>query len=161
MELPNIEAAFELEAKDAVQSGVRNLENNWINKEVKVCHNCHGHKFDPEDMTVCIACDGTGADMVVEYGVEDGKFVSRVTQNGMEPLKAICAEYRQMERDKGLMGRAKQSMTKAYMLPESAHMELKFMYPDFERWENEGNQRSCANIVRKHYPEFMCTDLIF
>ncbi len=161
MKAPNIQAAFINEAEDAVSRGNRKLEDDWINKEIKVCKNCSGHKIDPEDMTVCIACDGTGADMIVEYGVESGKFVARVIQNGMEPFKRLCAEWRQIEREKGMMKRAASSMTPAYLIPESVRLELSFTYPDWDHWESEGDQRKCANAVRKHYPEFMCTDIIF
>lgn len=159
LKTPMINAAFKNEAEELVKDGEKRLEENWINREVKYCKNCKGKAIDPEDLTHCIGCDGTGVDMVVEYGVEDGKFFSRLTQNGLQPLLDLCREYREIEKNKSFMKRAAQPTTRAYLLPESVRLELEFTYPDFKNWESE-DMRRAIRIVQKHYPQFMCTHLV-
>ena len=161
METPNLERVFVEEAMGLVDDGLQNLEENWINREAKACNNCKGHKFDPEDFTICIACDGTGVDMYIEYGVEDGKFVSRVIQNGMEPLRELCKELREQEKALAVSQRAKKSITAAFLLPESARMELSILEPDFEKWMADGDNKKAAKLVRKHYPDLMTTNYLF
>ena len=161
MKTPNLEAAFQQEAEEAVRAGLEKLEENWINREVKLCKNCSGSRWDPEDKTSCIACDGTGADVIVEYGVEDGKFFSRVIQTGVEALKEVCKIRRELESDKGMMKRAAATMMMPFQLPLSAQLELEYLYPEFKDWCEAGEFRKGAKYVRRHYPEFMCTPLIF
>ena len=158
---PTMSTAFENEARDAVESGVKTLESNWKNSEVKHCKKCRGSKFVLGEMERCAACDGTGIDMLVEYGVEDGKFFSRITQNGVDALAALCREYRELEASMSLTERANRAGVPAYMLPSSAHMELEAKYEEFSGWMSEANQKKCANIVRRLYPQFMCTNYIF
>ena len=160
MKTPNLEAAFQQEAEEAVRAGLEKLEENWMNREVKLCKNCSGSRWDSEDMSPCIACDGTGADIIVEYGVEDGKFVSRVTQTGIEALKEVCKIRRELEVDKGMMKRAAETMMIPFQLPLSAQLELEYLYPEFKDWCEAGEYRKCAKYVRRHYPEFMCTPLL-
>ena len=161
METPMLTTAFKTEAEGLVEDGLKNLEDDWMNREAKACKNCKGHKFDPNDLTVCIACDGTGADMYVEYGVEDGKFVSRVTQNGIEPLVELCRELREAEKSLSVNQRARKTITAAFLLPEAARMELSILEPDFEQWVKDGDNKRASKLVRKHFPQFMCTNYLF
>ena len=160
---PHLASAFENEAKDAVEFGDKTLEDNWINREVKLCKQCEGSGLtaDAGIKLNCIACDGTGADMIIEYGVEDSKFVSRVIQNGMRPLMELCKELRDEEMKLGLMNRAKRSAFKAFLLPESVKMELEMLEPEFPKWVKEGNNKRAAKLVRKHYPALMTTNYLF
>ena len=159
MKYTNLEKAFEEEAKAIVDESDNGLTHDWINEEVKVCKNCSGHKIDPEDGTFCIACDATGIDMIIHYGVQDGKFVARVTQNGVDAVKELAKTAREVEQQKTLTQRANASMTKAYYLTSAARMELMMLYPDFEKLEEEGRHRQITKLVRKHYPDLLATHL--
>ena len=158
---PHLASAFENDAMDAVQYGDKTLEEDWLNREAKACKNCKGHKFDPKDFTPCVACDATGVDMYIEYGVEKGKFVARVIQNGIDPLVELCRELRDMEARLSVSQRANKSVTAAFLLPEAARMELTLLEPDFEQWVKEGNNKRATQLVRKHFPQFLCTNYLF
>ena len=157
---PTIANAFKNEAMDTVEQGLKKLEENWKNTEFKTCKTCGGMRFDPEDGSSCIACDSTGIDMKIEYGVEDGKFFSRVTQNGIAAVSALCEEYKQAERSMGLVQRAN-SWIRPYLLPSAARMELEASRPDFKEAEDAGEIIKAAKIVRRHYPQFMSTTYKF
>ena len=161
METPMLSKAFKTEAQGLVEDGLKNLEDNWMNREAKACKNCRGTKFDREDLTPCIACNATGVDMYVEYGVEDGKFVSRVVQNGIDPIVELCRELRELEANLSTTQRANKVTTAAFLLPEAARMELSILEPDFEQWVREGDNKRATKLVRKHFPQFLTTNYLF
>ena len=159
MKYKNLEKAFEEEAKALVDQGDKGLTHDWLNEDVKICKNCNGHGIDPEDKTFCIACNATGIDMTIQYGVQDGKFVSRIIQNGLDAFKQLAALARENERNKSMTQRANAPMTKAYYLTTAATMELTMLYPDFPQMVEEGNHREITKLVRKHYPDLLATYL--
>ena len=159
MKYKNLERAFEEEAKALVDESDKGLSHNWINTETKACKNCYGHGIDPEDKTFCIACDASGVDMKIEYGVQDGKFVSRVTQYGVDAVKELAKLSREVEADKTMKQRVGAPLTKAYYLTTAARMELMMLYPEFEQLETAGEHRKIASYVRKHFPDLLATHL--
>lgn len=161
LKTPNLAKAFQEEAAGLVEDGLKTLEENWMNREAKACKNCCGKGIDPEDFTSCIACDGTGVDMYIEYGVEDGKFVGRVIQNGAEAIAELCKEYRDAEANMSLINRANRAAMIPFLLPESVRMDLEISEPKFKELLDNKEYRKAANIVRKRYPQYMTTRYIF
>ena len=158
---PNLAKAFQAEAEGLVEDGLKNLEENWMNREAKACKNCKGKGIDPEDFSSCIACDGTGVDMYIEYGVEDGKFVAKVIQNGAEAIADLCKEYREVEANMSLINRANRAAMVPFLLPESVKMDLEISEPMFKEFIDNQEYRKAANIVRRRYPQYMTTRYIF
>ena len=163
---PNLNLAFKTEAQGLVEDGLQKLNENWMNREAKGCKQCKGKGkifSGPDDLVGehCIACDGTGVDMYVEYGVEDGKFVARVIQNGAEAIAELCKEYREEETRLGVMGRAARTTMKPFLLPEAVRYEMELKEPDFSNMIKEGEYKKASNLVRRHYPEYMTTNYIF
>lgn len=132
------------------------LDHNWKNYERTPCKQCNGTGYDLQDQSPCIACDGTGIDFYLCYGVEDGVAYAKVVQNGVEAIKEVCKAKRERETKNWV----KQQGKEVFMIPNGARLELVAQGYPVDDWEAEGDMRSYAKAVRKHFPEFMTTNLI-
>lgn len=144
--------------QDAIDAGDKSLEEDWVNHEVRPCEQCSGSGRDWAEGVPCIACDGTGVDCEIKYGVSSGQMFIDIVQNGMEPILQVCKEHRERE-GKGWLKDDAMGL-QAFMIPFSARLDLLSMgYPVIE-WEQAGDMRSYARVVRKHYPQFMTTNVV-
>lgn len=158
---PAITKGITDEIKRYMEEGDANIEKNWVNKETQSCRICNGSGLDTDEAGVvifgsrCIACDGTGVDYEMVYGVEDGVAYAKVIQNGMQAILDVCKAKRERETKNW----TKQAGKEVFMLPNSARLELIAQGYPVEEWEEMGDMRSYAQAVQKHFPMFMTTNL--
>lgn len=141
----------------------KGLTHNWENKEVKNCKVCwdpHRDRStgkDPDTFGNCIACDGTGVDYYVSYGVEDGKAYAKIVQNGMSAFLDFCRDCRSEETKM----KAEQMGKVAFSIPNGVRLELIAQGYPVEEWEkSDFGMRSMAKAVQRHFPYFMRTNLV-
>lgn len=158
MDTPGFADMVTKDIRDALEAGDKSLEDNWKNEESTPCGPCKGSGYDLEDRMSCIACDGTGVDFTMVYGVEEGVAYARIIQNGMEALLEYCKARRESETKDWLkddnFGLA------AFAIPNSARIELIAQGYPVDDWEAEGDMRSYARAVQKHFPLFMLTNVV-
>ena len=139
-----------------VEHGEATLEDDWINKEVQPCRMCNASGYDLDEKMSCIACDGTGVDYELVYGVQDGIAYAKVVQNGMQAIMDVCKAKRERETKQWV----KQAGKEVFMIPNSARLELIAKGYPVDEWEKAGDMRSYAKAVQRYFPAFMTTNLV-
>ena len=158
IEAPAIAKMIREDIKAAWEDKEKSLEEDWKNVEKEPCKMCKGSGYDMEDRMSCIACDGTGTDYELHYGVEEGIAYARVVQNGMEAILEYCKAKRESETKDWLKDDS--LGLQAFAIPNSVRIEFIARGYPVEEWEQSGDMRSFARAVQKHYPKFMTTNVV-
>ena len=126
---------------------------------VEPCNVCKGTKIDPNDLTICMACDGTGKHYEIHYGVQDGEGFAYVTQYGLDALKEYCKACRESEVESV---RASKPMIEVFSMP--AFIRIDWMaegIPVDDLMYTDQGIRYLANLMVERYGQtFMKTNLL-
>ena len=158
MNMPHLASLVENGALEMAKAGEASLSEDWDAEPKKhKCDKCKGSGFDYKDGIPCIACDGSGIEYMVHYGVSDGKAYAYISQYGLDAIKEYCKACREAEVDKI---RANASMISPFALPAFARVDMIAEGIPVDEMLHDGKLiRELANMVYARYPEFMKTNL--
>ncbi len=148
--------------KTAVEDDNKKMDSNFRERMSYPCGVCKASGIDPDEKVPCFACEGTGKDYEIVYGIEDGVMVAHTEQYGLDFFKEYCKACREAEADMTLTNRANRFMVRAYSLPAVIDMELQARgFTPQEIRGGSGESKKIAKVIQKEWPELMTTNYRF
>lgn len=132
------------------------LKEDWEQTITENCGVCNGTGFDP-DVLKCPACDATGIDYEITFGVKDKHFYSKMTQNGLEAVFKYCEERRKLETPETIR---KGLAAGLFALPSVVKFELVARGHDIDGLQADGNMRKIFPIIQSEYPKLLTTNML-
>ena len=156
-----VESLITSDVQAAINNNEKSLKEDWKNVETNPCESCKSTGRDPDNMLAkCIACDGSGHDYVLEYGVEGGKIFARAHQSGLQHYLQVAREYRELEASNPTAHHNTMGL-KTFIMPSIARIELLARGVPVDEMIDAGDMRGLGKEMRKAFGDaFMTTNLV-